>query len=134
MEQNNLQTIEIPKKKYETIIQFCELNDIEDPKSFIFACLMKGYNIEKYGLLGDGDQMFIEVEKEVPVEVVKEVYVADLEALKKLENTIQTLNNELSLKSDKIKNLEEQVKELSRNYLQKGAILRGSNLNDLYSK
>jgi hypothetical protein len=78
--------------------------------------------------------MFIEVEKEVPVEVVKEVYVADLEALKKLENTIQTLNNELSLKSDKIKNLEEQVKELSRNYLQKGAILRGSNLNDLYSK
>jgi predicted RNase H-like nuclease (RuvC/YqgF family) len=118
MEQNNLQTIEIPKKNYENIVKFCELNDIENSDSFVLACLMKGYNIEK----------------EVPVEVVKEVYVADLESIKKLENTIQSLNDELSLKSDKIKNLEEQVKELSRNYLQKGAILRGSNLNDLYSK
>lgn len=134
MEQNNLQTIEIPKKNYENIVKFCELNDIENYDSFVLACLMKGYNIEKYGLLGEGESMFVEVEKEVPVEVVKEVYVADLESIKKLENTIQSLNDELSLKSDKIKNLEEQVKELSRNYLQKGAILRGSNLNDLYSK
>jgi predicted RNase H-like nuclease (RuvC/YqgF family) len=134
MEQNNLQTIEIPKKNYENIVKFCELNDIENSDSFVLACLMKGYNIEKYGLLGEGESMFVEVEKEVPVEVVKEVYVADLESIKKLENTIQSLNDELSLKSDKIKNLEEQVKELSRNYLQKGAILRGSNLNDLYSK
>lgn len=134
MEQNNLQTIEIPKKNYENIVKFCELNDIENSDSFVLACLMKGYNIEKYGLLGEGESMYVEVEKEVPVEVVKEVYVADLESIKKLENTIQSLNDELSLKSDKIKNLEEQVKELSRNYLQKGAILRGSNLNDLYSK
>jgi len=134
MEQNNLQTIEIPKKNYENIVKFCELNDIENSDSFVLACLMKGYNIEKYGLLGEGESMFVEVEKEVPVEVVKVVYVADLESIKKLENTIQSLNDELSLKSDKIKNLEEQVKELSRNYLQKGAILRGSNLNDLYSK
>lgn len=134
MEQNNLQTIEIPKKNYENIVKFCELNDIENYDSFVLACLMKGYNIEKYGLLGEGESMYVEVEKEVPVEVVKEVYVADLESIKKLENTIQSLNDELSLKSDKIKNLEEQVKELSRNYLQKGAILRGSNLNDLYSK
>ena len=134
MGQNDLQTIEIPKKSYENIVKFCELNDIENYDSFVLACLMKGYNIEKYGLLGEGESMFVEVEKEVPVEVVKEVYVADLESIKKLENTIQSLNDELSLKSDKIKNLEEQVKELSRNYLQKGAILRGSNLNDLYSK
>ena len=134
MEQNNLQTIEIPKKNYENIVKFCELNDIENSDSFVLACLMKGYNIEKYGLLGEGESMFVEVEKEVPVEVVKEVYVADLESIKKLENTIQSLKDELSLKSDNIKNLEEQVKELSRNYLQKGAILRGSNLNDLYSK
>ena len=134
MGQNDLQTIEIPKKNYENIVKFCELNDIENSDSFVLACLMKGYNIEKYGLLGEGESMYVEVEKEVPVEVVKEVYVADLESIKKLENTIQSLNDELSLKSDKIKNLEEQVKELSRNYLQKGAILRGSNLNDLYSK
>jgi hypothetical protein len=80
------------KKTMQAVSAFCELNKIDDIDKFIKKCFTDGFNIEKYGLLGetlnegendlkiDGEQekwvekeVIIEKRVEVPVEVIKEV-------------------------------------------------------------
>ena len=82
MEQNNFSIINLSQKEIKDIQRFCELNKIEDIPSFLRTCAWKGYEIEKYGLLGKmGGEQEKWVEKEVirekrveiPVEVIKEV-------------------------------------------------------------
>lgn len=82
MEQNNFSIINLSQKEIKDIQRFCELNKIEDIPSFLHTCAWKGYEIEKYGLLGKmGGEQEKWVEKEVirekrveiPVEVIKEV-------------------------------------------------------------
>lgn len=73
-------------KIMQAVSAYCELNKIEDVDSFIKKCFTDGFNIEKYGLLGeesekiDGDQkkwaekeVIVEKRVEVPVEVIKEI-------------------------------------------------------------
>ena len=82
MGQNNFSIINLSQKEIKDIQRFCELNKIEDIPSFLHTCAWKGYEIEKYGLLGKmGGEQEKWVEKEVirekrveiPVEVIKEV-------------------------------------------------------------
>ncbi len=70
----------------------------------------------------------IEVVKEVQVVVEKEVEKSN-DKSKMLENTLQNLRKELSLKNDRIKDLEEINKQLESIKVNQGAIfLKGSNL------
>jgi len=71
--------------KYEyDIQQYCKLNNIDDVNLFVTQCFKQGFDIKKYGFLGnslnDGEKHLINeviVEKriEIPVEVVKEIIV-----------------------------------------------------------
>jgi len=165
---------------------------------FITKCYTEGFNIKKYGLLGDDSektsgieekQVEIEVIKEirvevpvevikevvkyveVPVEIIKEVEViqyVDKEVIKEvpveiikekivnviqevpvpnidkigdepksndkvllLQETLQKLRKELSLKNERIKELEEINKQLESIKVSQGAVfLKGSNLNE----
>ena len=82
MEQNNFSTINLSQKEIKDIQRFCELNKIEDIPSFLRTCAWKGYEIEKFGLLGKTggiEEKRVEIEVirekrvEIPVEVIKEV-------------------------------------------------------------
>jgi hypothetical protein len=80
------------KKTMQTVSAFCELNKIDDIDKFIKKCFTDGFNIEKYGLLGEtlneGEkdlktdvveekqlikEVIVEKRVEVPIEVIKEV-------------------------------------------------------------
>jgi hypothetical protein len=72
MEPNNFSIINLSQQEIKDIQRFCELNKIEDIPTFLRTCAWKGYEVEKYGLLGKmgGIQ---EKRVEIPVEVIKEV-------------------------------------------------------------
>ena len=82
MEQNNFSTINLSQKEIKDIQRFCELNKIEDIPTFLHTCAWKGYEIEKFGLLGNMggiQEKRVEIEVirekrvEIPVEIIKEV-------------------------------------------------------------
>lgn len=88
MDQKNSLIYDIPKKVYEEVEKYCKLNKIENISDFMFQCFRQGFDIKKYGLLGEDSgkiggtqekQVEIEVIREkrveVPVEVIKEVIV-----------------------------------------------------------
>ena len=80
------------KKTNQSVLSFCELNEIGDTDKFIKKCFTNGFNIEKYGFLGNslndaekhlktdgiGEkhteiEVIVEKRVEVPVEVIREV-------------------------------------------------------------
>ena len=71
--------------KYENdILQYCKLNNIEDVSLFITQCFKQGFDIKKYGFLGNSvnegekhlkTEVIVEKRIEIPVEVIKEVIV-----------------------------------------------------------
>jgi len=68
--------MKLPKKQISNVRSYCDLNNIEDIDGFILQCFIDGYNIKKYGLIGDiTDSKIIEKEVEKIIEVVKEVEV-----------------------------------------------------------
>lgn len=117
MEQNNYSIISQPLEK--DFVSFCKLNNIENIEEFRFECFKKGYYIEKYGLLGEDDEIKpweVVVEKEVKVEVVKEVEVGSKdcdEKLTTLTQTLQTLRLDLIDKDTKIKEQQIKIDELT---------------------
>jgi hypothetical protein len=61
---------------------FCESKEIKDIDNFIYLCFKQGFDIRKYGLLGETGgieekqveiEVIREIRVEVPVEVIKEV-------------------------------------------------------------
>ena len=192
--------IKLTTSQLKSVQEYCKLNNIEDVDKFISKCYVDGFNIKKYGLLGDDSekiggieekQVEIEVIKEirveVPVEVIKEVYITDdkeLERLKKLveiysidqfntneeiieliekneslkkqlkevpvpnvdkigdepepndkskllQETLQKLRKELSLKNERIDELEKINKQLESVRVEQGAVyLKGSNISE----
>ena len=119
MEQSSYSIISKPLES--DFISFCKLNNIEKIEEFRFECFKKGYYIEKYGLLGEDDEIKpweVVVEKEVVKEVEKEVVVnADCkECNDKLEMiglTLQSLRNEISDKDKLLKEQETKINDLS---------------------
>ena len=90
MEPKNLKIFD--NKIMQAVSAFCSSNNIEDIDDFIYRCFKQGFDIRKYGLLGnslnDGEkhlktdeveekhiikEVIVEKRVEVPVEVIKEV-------------------------------------------------------------
>ena len=148
MEQKNSLTIDISKQDHNELVSFCKLNEITDPNGFVKLCFRKGYYIEKYGLLNQGNLPEVidrEFEKEVVVEdnskieeLQNEIYIlkGKLEDKKevecgKLQETLFELNRQLSDKNNTIKELTRKVNELEDMTKTSYAFyLRNSNLTD----
>jgi len=186
--------IKLTHTQLKSVQEYCKLNNIEDVNKFITKCYTEGFNIKKYGLLGDDSekiggieekQVEIEVIKEirvevpvevvkyveVPVEIIKEVEViqyVEKEVIKEvpveiikekivnviqevpvpnidkigdepklndkillLQETLQKLRKELSLKNTRIEDLEKINKQLESIRVEQGAVyLKGSNINE----
>lgn len=175
-----MEGIKLTTSQLKSVQEYCKLNNIEDVDKFITKCYLDGFNISKYGLLGDDKekiggieekQVEIEVIKEirveVPVEVVKyievikevivEVPVSNLvdiydkkekevvpnidkigdepepnDKSKLLQETLQKLRKELSLKNERIEELEKINKQLESIKVSQGAVyMKGSNINEI---
>jgi predicted RNase H-like nuclease (RuvC/YqgF family) len=113
----------------QNVQKFCELNNIEDIEKYIQYCFKKGYAIDKYGLINGKEPEVIEIEVEKIVEKVVDKPCDDTK-MKLLEGTLQTLKKELSLKNEKINQLEDMVSQFKDVVLSRGAIYHSSsNLN-----
>jgi hypothetical protein len=74
MEKKNSLTLN--KQTQKDLTDYCKLNNIEDVEIFFQQCFKQGFDIKKYGLIGENNERVIEyIEKEVIVEVIKEVVV-----------------------------------------------------------
>ena len=186
--------IKLTSSQLSSVNEYCKLNNIEDVDKFITKCYTDGYNIQKYGLLGDDSEKIggieekqveievireirvevpVEVVKyvEVPVEIIKEVEViqyVEKEVIKEvpveiikekivnviqevpvpnidkigdepklndkillLQETLQKLRKELSLKNTRIEDLENINKQLESIKVSQGAVyMKGSNINE----
>jgi hypothetical protein len=98
--------IKLNSAQLTSVQEYCKLNNIEDIDKFISKCFTEGYNINKYGLLGDDSgkiggieekqveiEVIREIRVEVPVEVVKYVEVP-IEIIKEVE-VIQYVEKEV---------------------------------------
>ena len=110
----------------QTVSAFCESQEIKDVDNFMYLCFKQGFDIRKYGLLGEtlneGEkdlktggieekqveiEVIREIRVEVPVEVIKEVekivtkieYVSDKTSENELLLKIQQLEQEISTKT-----------------------------------
>jgi predicted RNase H-like nuclease (RuvC/YqgF family) len=113
------------RETMQAVSALCESENIKDIDQFMYLCFKQGFDIKKYGLLGEtlneGEkhlktggivekQVEIEVIKEirveVPVEVIKEVekiiYTSDDTQVNELLLKIQQLEQELSTKTTEI--------------------------------
>lgn len=68
--------IKLTHSQLSSVNEYCKLNNIEDVDKFITKCYTDGYNIQKYGLLGDDSEKIGGIEeKQVEIEVIKEIRV-----------------------------------------------------------
>jgi exonuclease VII large subunit len=105
---------------------FCDANNIEDKDDFIYLCFKQGFDIKKFGLLGEtlneGEKHLktggIE-EKQVEIEVIREIRVeVPVEVIKEVEKIVtkieyisdKTSENELLLK---IQQLEQEISTIT---------------------
>ncbi len=73
--------ISFTKSEWSDLISFCKMNEL-DPDQTIKDSYLKGFRIEKYGLLGNTPEVYeklvekeviVEKREEIPVEVIKTV-------------------------------------------------------------
>jgi hypothetical protein len=129
MEPNDSLTFKLSDTDLQNVQKFCELNNIEDVEKYIQYCFKKGYAIDKYGLINGKEPEVIEIEVEKIVEKIVDK-PCDETKIKLLEGTLQTLKKELSLKNEKINQLEEMATQFKDVVLSRGAIYHSSsNLN-----
>ena len=156
--------IKLTTSQLTSVQEYCKLNNIEDVDKFISKCYTEGFNINKYGLLGDDSgkigifgekqveiEVIREIRVEVPVEVIKyvevikevivEVPVPNIvekrdepepnDKILLLQETLQKLRKELSLKNTRIEDLEKINKQLESIKVEREAVyLKGSNINE----
>ena len=129
MEPNDSLTLKLSYTDLQNVQKFCELNKIEDVEKYIQYCFKKGYAIDKYGLINGKEPEIIEIEVERIVEKIVDKPCDDTK-MKLLEGTLQALKKELSLKNEKINQLEEMATQFKDVVLSRGAIYHSSsNLN-----
>jgi len=82
-----VQQIKLTSNQLKSVQEYCKLNNIEDVDKFITKCYTDGYNIQKYGLLGDDSgKTGIVGEKQVEIEVIREIRVeVPVEVIKEIE-------------------------------------------------
>jgi len=110
------------KETLSSVESFCELNNIEDKEDFIYLCFKQGFDIKKFGLLGEtlneGEKHLktggIE-EKRVEIEVIREIRV-EVPVEKIVERIVNVTDdtkiNELLLKIQQLENVTEDVTEI----------------------
>ena len=128
-----MQQIKLTSNQLKSVQEYCKLNNIEDVDKFISKCYTEGFNINKYGLLGDDSgktgivgekqveiEVIREIRVEVPVEVIKEVYITDDKELERLKKLVEiysmdqfNTNEEIIELIKKNKSLEKQLMEVS---------------------
>jgi predicted RNase H-like nuclease (RuvC/YqgF family) len=120
------------KKTIQSVLSFCELNKIDDTDKFFKKCFQSGFNIEKYGLLGnslndeeihlktDGIEekhteieVIVEKRVEVPVEkiVTKIEYISDKTTENELGGIITKLEEEMSKKDEELNKVRQSLDE-----------------------
>jgi hypothetical protein len=129
MEQKNLLTIDISKQDHKDLISFCELNEITDIDGFVMLCFRKGYYIERYGLLNQG-----QLPEVIDREFEKEIVVEDNSKIEELQNEIYVLKGKLeNQKEVECGKLQETLLELNRQLGDKNKTIKEliSKVNDL---
>jgi chromosome segregation ATPase len=117
------------KETLGSVESFCELNNIEDKEDFIYLCFKQGFDIKKFGLLGEtlneGEkhlktggieekrveiEVIREIRVEVPVEIVVEkiIYTTDDIQINELGEKIAELEQEISTKTTEIGTIREE--------------------------
>jgi predicted RNase H-like nuclease (RuvC/YqgF family) len=119
MEQKNSKIFS--KETIQSVTAFCESQEIKDVNNFMYLCFKQGFDIKKYGFLGETEQEKI---IEVPIEIIKEVEKIVEVPVEKVVTKIEYIrdkNNENEL-GEKITKLEkemskkdEELDELRRN-------------------
>ena len=119
MEQKNSKIFS--KETIQSVTAFCESQEIKDINNFMYLCFKQGFDIKKYGFLGETEQEKI---IEVPIEIIKEVEKIVEVPVEKVVTKIEYIrdqNNENEL-GEKITKLEkemskkdEELDELRRN-------------------
>ena len=131
MEPNDLSMLKLSDNDLQNVKMFCTINNIEDVEKYIQYCFKKGYAIDKYGLINGKEPEVIEIEVEKIVEKVVDKPCDDTK-MKLLEGTLQTLKKELSLKNEKINQLEEMANHFKDVVLSRGAVYHsGSNIKSI---
>jgi predicted RNase H-like nuclease (RuvC/YqgF family) len=105
------------KTTMQAVSAFCDANNIEDKDDFIYLCFKQGFDIKKFGLLGEtlneGEKHLktggIE-EKRVEIEVIREIRVeVPVEVIKEVEKIIYTTDDiQINELGGKIAKLEEE--------------------------
>ena len=96
MEKKNYLTLN--KQNQKDLTDYCKLNNIEDVDKFFQKCFKRGYDIERYGLIGNNTEKIIEyVEKEIPIEVIKYVEKETIKEVEKIVEIIKEVPVELKI-------------------------------------
>ena len=106
MEQKNSKIFS--KETIQSVTAFCESQEIKDVNNFMYLCFKQGFDIKKYGFLGETEQEKI---IEVPIEIIKEVEKIVEVPVEKVVTKIEYIrdeNNENEL-SEKITKLEKEM-------------------------
>jgi predicted RNase H-like nuclease (RuvC/YqgF family) len=106
MEQKNSKIFS--KETIQSVTAFCESQEIKDVNNFMYLCFKQGFDIKKYGFLGETEQEKI---VEVPVEIIKEVEKIVEVPVEKVVTKIEYIrdkNNENEL-GEKITKLEKEM-------------------------
>ena len=85
--------IKLTTTQLKSVQEYCKLNNIEDVDKFISKCYVDGFNIKKYGLLGDDSEKIGGIEeKQVEIEVIKEIRVeVPVEIVKYVEVPVEII-------------------------------------------
>lgn len=92
-----MEKLTLNKQNQKELNDYCKLNNIEDIDKFFQKCFKRGYDIERYGLIGDKTEKIIEyVEKEIPIEVIKYVEKetikeVPIEVIKEVEKIVEII-------------------------------------------
>lgn len=92
-----MEKLTLNKQNQKELNDYCKLNNIEDIDKFFQKCFKRGYDIERYGLIGDKTEKIIEyVEKEIPIEVIKYVEKetikeVPIEVIKEVEKIVEVI-------------------------------------------
>ena len=85
--------IKLTSSQLSSVNEYCKLNNIKDVDKFISKCYTEGFNIKKYGLLGNDSEKIGGIEeKQVEIEVIKEIRVeVPVEVVKYVEVPVEII-------------------------------------------
>lgn len=88
-----MKTITLKLEDEKKIIDFCSLNDL-DVDEFMYICFKKGFDIERYGLLGVDETNTLD-KQNIELNVLNEKLIACNEKRGLLEETLFKLKAEI---------------------------------------